>query len=110
MIKIHIYRDHHKNIAEYLVEGHAYAAEPGSDIVCASISVLAQTTLLALYELLSIDVIYEIKDGRLYCKLPEALSTDIREKANLILDTMIIGIKGTQGMYKEFIEFYDEEV
>ncbi|QEK12036.1 ribosomal-processing cysteine protease Prp [Crassaminicella thermophila] len=110
MIKIHIYRDQEKNIMQYSVEGHANAAEYGSDIVCASISILTQTTMLALYELLSIDIAYEIEDGWLYCKLPDNLSNDIREKANLILDTMIIGIKGTQGMYQEYIEFYDEEV
>lgn len=110
MIKIHVCRDHEKNIVEYSVEGHAYAAEPGSDIVCASISILAQTTVLALYELLSIDVIYEINDGYLYCKLPNQLSKDMREKASLILNTMIIGMKGTQQMYKEFIDLCDEEV
>ncbi|QZY57084.1 ribosomal-processing cysteine protease Prp [Crassaminicella profunda] len=110
MIKIHIYRDEFKNIISYSVKGHANAAEYGEDIVCASMSVLAQTTLLALNELLHIDVIYEMEDGWLYCELPKDLSLSIREKANLILDTMIIGIKGSQGMYNEFIEFHDEEV
>ncbi|QXM05902.1 ribosomal-processing cysteine protease Prp [Crassaminicella indica] len=110
MIKIYIYRDENKNITSYSVKGHANAAKYGEDIVCASISILAQTTILALHELLSIDVIYEMKDGWLYCKLPEGLSNDIREKANLIMNTMIIGIKGTQEMYSEFIEFHDEEV
>lgn len=110
MIKIHIYRDHEKNIKSYSVEGHAHAAQMGEDIVCASISILAQTTVLALHELLSIDVIYEMEDGWLYCELPKNISNETRSQANLILDTMLIGIKGTQGMYSEYINFYDEEV
>ncbi|MCT4621423.1 MAG: ribosomal-processing cysteine protease Prp [Marinisporobacter sp.] len=110
MIEIHIYRDEFKNITSYSVKGHANASPHGEDIVCASISILAQTTVLALHELLHMDVIYEVEEGWLYCELPKDLSLSIREKANLILDTMIIGIKGTQGMYNEFIEFYDEEV
>lgn len=110
MIHIHIYRDKKKNITKYLVEGHAEFAEHGEDIVCASISILAQTTVLALHELLSIDVVYETKDGWLSCELPSNLPDDIREKANLLLNTMLIGIKGTQGMYSKFIGFHDEEV
>ncbi|WZL71570.1 ribosomal-processing cysteine protease Prp [Clostridiaceae bacterium 35-E11] len=110
MIKIHIYRDTRKNITKYIIQGHANAAKYGEDIVCASVSILAQTTILALHELLSIDVIYEMKDGWLSCELPVDLSDDVREKANLILDAMLIGIRGTQGMYEKYIELYDEEV
>lgn len=110
MIKIHIYRDGNDNIVKYSIEGHAHAAEYGEDIVCASVSMLGQTTVLSLYELLSIDVSYEIKDGFLYCELPQNISNDIREKANLILNTMVIGIKGTQQLYGEFIELHNKEV
>jgi len=110
MIKVCVYRDRKNNVIRYTVEGHANAAEYGKDIVCASISILAQTAVLALYELLDIDVNYEMKEGWLSCQLPEFLPEQIREKANLILETMIIGIRGTQEMYKEFIEFHDREV
>ena len=60
--------------------------------------ILAQTAVLALYELLDIDVIYEMEEGWLSCELPESLPEQIREQANLILKTMIIGIKGTQNV------------
>lgn len=110
MIKIHIHRDVHKNIIGYTVQGHANAAAYGEDIVCAGISILAQTALLALHELLSIDVSYEMEDGWLYCKLPMNLPKELLDKANLILNTMLIGIKGTQGMYGRYIELHDEEV
>ncbi|PAB60856.1 ribosomal-processing cysteine protease Prp [Anaeromicrobium sediminis] len=109
MIKIDFSRDDQGNIVEFSVEGHADAAPHGEDIVCASISILSQTTILALHELLSIDLEYAMEDGYLSCKLPD-LSEEVREKANLILNTMLIGIKGTQGMYNEFIDLNDKEV
>jgi uncharacterized protein YsxB (DUF464 family) len=110
MIKICIYRDDENNIVKYTVEGHANSAEYGKDIVCASISILAQTAILALYELLHIDICYEMQDGWLSCQLPKSLPKDIREQSNLILNTMLIGIRGTQQIYESFIELYNKEV
>jgi uncharacterized protein YsxB (DUF464 family) len=110
MIKIIIQRDIHERIIGYTVEGHANAAEYGQDIVCASISVLAQTAILALFELLSIHIIYEMKDGWISCKLPDDLTDELYNQANLILNTMLIGIKGTYKMHSEYIELHDREV
>ncbi len=110
MIIVKIRRDQNNNITKFSVEGHANADEYGKDIVCASISLLTQTTVLALYELLDIEIVYEIDDGWLYCELPLNLSDTLREKANLILNTMVLGIKGTTQMYTGFIELLDKEV
>ena len=110
MIIIKTYRDHKNNITKFSVKGHANADEYGKDIVCASISILSQTSILALYELLRIEIVYEMNDGWLYCELPKDLDPVIREKANLILDTMLIGIRGTKEMYQDFIELIDKEV
>jgi len=51
MISISIYRNSKKDIEQFVVEGHAYAADPGQDIVCAAVSVLTQTTVLGLHEI-----------------------------------------------------------
>lgn len=110
MIHIRVTRDQEKNIISYSVKGHADYAERGEDIVCASISILAQTAILALHEIAAIDIIYEVNDGYVFCKLPEGLSIDQREKASIILNTLYIGIKGTQGMYGRYIDLHDEEV
>ncbi|MEW9123744.1 MAG: ribosomal-processing cysteine protease Prp [Thermotaleaceae bacterium] len=110
MIVVNILRDNNKHICQYSIKGHANFAEHGEDIVCASISILAQTAILALHEIAKIDVIYEISNGWLFCKLPDGLSSKEREQANIILDTLYIGVKGTQGMYESYIELHDEEV
>lgn len=110
MIIIEIFRDQKSQITKFIVKGHANADEFGKDIVCASISVLSQTSVLALYELLKIEISYEIDNGWLFCELPKKLDTDIREKANLVLDTMLIGIRATKEIYQDFIELIDKEV
>ncbi|SHJ89468.1 hypothetical protein SAMN02745975_03160 [Geosporobacter subterraneus DSM 17957] len=110
MVIIRITRDQDNNITSYSVKGHADAAERGEDIVCASISILAQTTILALHEIAAIDIMYEVNDGYVFCKLPDELSKEKREKASIILNTFHIGIRGTQGMYARYIELHDEEV
>ncbi|WP_432408925.1 ribosomal-processing cysteine protease Prp [Wukongibacter sp. M2B1] len=110
MINITINRDYKKNIVSFSVKGHAYADEYGRDIVCASISMLTQTIVLALHDVAGIDVTYEMDDGFLYCEIPDNIDVTSREKANIIFDTMLIGIKGTIGMYSDYIKLQDEEV
>lgn len=110
MINITINRDHKKDVVSFSVEGHAYADEVGRDIVCASISILTQTIVLALHDVANIDVTYEMNDGFLYCEIPDNIDVARREKANIILDTMLTGIKGTIEMYSDYIKLQDEEV
>ena len=110
MIKIRVTRNKQKNIVSFSVKGHANADEYGKDIVCASISILAQTAVLALHEVGYIDVIYEMEDGLLNCKIPDDIDSTQRERANIILDTMLIGMNGTANMYPDYIKLQDEEV
>lgn len=110
MITIKVIKNKKKEIISFSVEGHADADEHGKDIVCASVSILTQTSVLALYEVADIDVIYEMDDGWLFCQLPDNISGLQRERANIILETMIIGIKGTLELYRDYIKLQYEEV
>lgn len=110
MIKIKISRNKNNDIVYFSIEGHANYDEFGEDIVCASISILGQTIVLALDEVADIDVTYEMDEGWLTCQIPENIDNKQRERANVIIDTMLIGIKGTIEMYPEYIKLQDEEV
>lgn len=110
MITIRIVKNKKRDIVSFSTHGHADSDEHGKDIVCASISILTQTTVLALYEVADIDVIYEMDDGWLFCQLPDNINNLQRERANIILETMIIGIKGTLEMYRDYIKLQYEEV
>ncbi len=109
MINVQINKEANR-IISFSVKGHAYADDPGKDVVCASMSILAQTTVLALYEVAGIDIVYEIDNGWLYCKLPPNLDAKKRERANIILDSMLVGMKATEEMYSDYIEISYKEV
>ncbi|QUH26073.1 ribosomal-processing cysteine protease Prp [Serpentinicella alkaliphila] len=110
MIKVQIKRSRNGEIQSFSINGHANADEYGKDIVCAAVSVLSQTTLLGLHDIAKIEIDFKVQDGNLECKLPVNLSNDKRQKANLLLETMIMGIKNIYESYSEYIAIHDKEV
>lgn len=112
MINILIQRDKENRIRFFSIEGHAYAAEQGYDIVCASVSVLSQTAILALDEIGKVDINFSIRDdGYLSCEIPYPIEDKVqRLKTDTILDTIMIGLKGIIEAYPEYITLHNEEV
>ncbi|MBU5677714.1 ribosomal-processing cysteine protease Prp [Alkaliphilus sp. MSJ-5] len=110
MISISIYRNAKKNIEQFIVKGHAYAADPGQDIVCAAVSVLSQTTVLALHEIAHVAIEYEIENGYLKCKLPMNLMEKELYETKLLIDTMLLGLNNIRESYPQYVEIHDKEV
>lgn len=110
MISISVYRNSKKNVEQFIVTGHAYAADPGQDIVCAAVSVLTQTTVLGLHSIASIAIEYEIDNGYLKCKLPVDLIEKELYDAKLLINTMLLGLKNIQESYPKYVEIHDKEV
>ncbi|WP_026475956.1 ribosomal-processing cysteine protease Prp [Alkaliphilus transvaalensis] len=110
MISILIERNDKKEVSRFEISGHAEAAERGQDIVCAAVSVLSQTIVLALHEITKINITYEINNGFLTCRIPDELTKEEREKTNLLLETMLIGLKNLELGYSEYIALHDKEV
>lgn len=115
MIKVKIFRDKNKNIVGYTVKGHAGYAEPGNDIVCAAISALTQTALISLNEVCGIDeesIEYTINDkkGYLSVKITQDIDNEKKYKANIVLETMYVGIKALELDYSEYITLEYGEV
>lgn len=110
MISISVYRNSKKNIEQFIVKGHAYAADPGQDIVCAAVSVLTQTTVLALHEIAKVAIEYEVKNGYLKCKLPINLMEKELYDTKLLIDTMLLGLNNIRESYPKYVEIYDKEV
>ncbi|KAB3531429.1 ribosomal-processing cysteine protease Prp [Alkaliphilus serpentinus] len=110
MIKIVIKRNENGNISEFDIKGHASSAKAGEDIVCAAVSVLSQTTLLGLYEILKIELDHQREKGDIYCRIPDNLPQSKREDANILLETMVLGLKSLVIGYPKYIELHDKEV
>lgn len=115
MIKIKIFRDKDNYIKKYTVSGHANFDDYGKDIVCAAISVLAQTTLLSLVKVCglekkSIEYTIDDKTGFLDVNLPENIEISILENTQIVLNTLIVGVKSVIESYPKYVTLQDREV
>lgn len=110
MIKICVKKSQQQYIA-VSVTGHANYDDRGKDIVCASVSILAQTTLASLGNLSEIEFIdYKVEEGDLSFELPTNLNDQQRYDSNLLIESFLIGIKGILEIYPKYLDLKVEEV
>lgn len=93
-------------IAGIKVSGHTDYDVSGEDIVCAALSAMTQTALLGLLSVAGISVKFDRdeEDGFLSFKLPENLSESQAHDAEIILQTMLIGVSDLAQGYSDFIK------
>ena len=108
MIDVVLYRTDGKLLA-FTVEGHAGYADRGSDIVCAAVSAITQTTILGLEEILDLTANIEIKEGKLSLILNER-DPEKSMQAELLLETMVLGLYGIKTEHEEHLSIREEEV
>lgn len=98
MVKVTIYKKSN-NYVGYELKGHSQFAEQGEDIVCAGVSTLAQSTLIAINELVTEKIKYDVESGYLKVNYP----TDINEKqkadVNLLTEAMKLGLREMEKQY-----------
>lgn len=100
MVKVTLtYRDDGA-IISCKISGHAGYDDPGYDIVCAAVSVLACTAVLGLEQVAQQEGIYEAEAG--HCLIQ--LMGDITEKGQTILRTMVLGLEEIGRQYSEFVK------
>ena len=104
MIDISIYKNSMHKTEKVVVSGHAGYARHGEDIVCAAVSILSQTILIGLVEVLKQDVRYEISDGYL------EFSLENNDSINALLDTFELGIENLLQEYGSYLKLKKEEV
>lgn len=95
-----------ERIVRVTCDGHTGYGVEGEDIVCAGLSSVVQTALMGLLRIACIAVKYEVKEeeGYLMMELPDILSEREQDMANIILDTMMLGIADLHEGYSDFIE------
>jgi len=94
-------------VTGYTIRGHAGYKPRGEDIVCAAVSMLAQTALLGLNRFIKEGLSYSIDDsGVLRCSLPGKLSDLEKIQAEAILETMVVGLKNLQKNYSKHIRVF----
>ncbi|MGE5508484.1 MAG: ribosomal-processing cysteine protease Prp [Chitinophagales bacterium] len=94
-------------VTGFSVSGHAGFGKRGTDIVCAGVSVLVDTTVLSLSQVAGIPVQAEAGPGRMDCSLPESLDPAAAGRAGLLLETMLLGLKEIARAYPGRLRFVD---
>lgn len=123
MIKIRI-QSRNNNIISYTIKDHALRDREAVligeayDMVCNSVSVLSQSVIIGLDEVLKLNVSYEMADGYLNLDLSEFTLEEI-ESAQVLLKTfeksiesVILSLDQSFGNKKrcKYIDFKKEEV
>lgn len=109
MIKIVFYKDSSDHFIGFKSVGHAGAGEYGEDVVCAAISVLIINTMNA---------IERFTDDKADCKMNAKQSGYLcyRLKGNgsddtqLLLKSLLLGIKGVMSENRKYIKLKIKEV
>lgn len=91
---ITIYKSH-KGLT---IDGHANFAEQGKDIVCAAVSVLAQTLIESIEELTADDVRSVIEHGHI-----ELNYRNLSETSRVLMDSFFIGCRMLESEYPECV-------
>ncbi len=109
MTSITICKDKSGSYKKLICEGHAAFSYKGSDIVCASVSVLLINTLNVLEELAHETMKEECneKDGIIICEFISPL----QERSIFLLDAMVYGIQNIEKEYgKKYVKVNFKEV
>ena len=109
MTEIKISRDKSGNIVKFVIDGHSEFSE-SEDIVCSAISSVSFATLNGIEKILKIPFGYEKDDGYLYFVLPDELKNDLREKVNILLDSMFLFFKDLEEQYGDYVNIIELEV
>ncbi|SHJ46773.1 hypothetical protein SAMN02745248_00214 [Hathewaya proteolytica DSM 3090] len=98
-------------ILGFQISGHAGYAECGHDIVCSAVSTLGYTFLNGITDVLSIKPEYEIKDddGFMRMSFKDSSKEDII-KAQVLMQTMLLGMENLKILYGDYIKVVKEEV
>lgn len=81
------------------VSGHAGYAEPGKDIVCASITILTETLIDSLESFTNEKIEYSISDG-----MVDMHYGNLSEAGKLLVDSFFIGVCAVAKDYPEYIK------
>ena len=94
----------------FSVSGHANMGEYGEDLVCAAVSAVVQTAILGITDVCRIHAGVSIEEGETHCILTKDAKQDEIQRAGVVFDTMIAGVRSIQASYPKTLKFRNKEV
>ncbi|WP_223068274.1 ribosomal-processing cysteine protease Prp [Paenibacillus caui] len=107
MIIVTIKRDEQRSVTGFKIEGHANFAKAGRDIVCAGVSAVTVGTVNAVEELTGIAMNARMKNGFLSADLPLSFPVEAKEKAELLLSSLVVMLRTIEKSYGKYIKIED---
>ncbi len=110
MIKATIYRTTDGEVVSFSVNGHANFGDYGTDIVCAGVSAVTVGTINAIEQLCGISAQNNCKSesGHLTYVLPKGLEPEALEKAQLLLEGMVVSLQSIVQSYGKFVKINEK--
>lgn len=101
----------HENIICFNISGHAGYADSGLDIVCSAVSSISYTIANGITDVLYIEpeIVVNENDGLINLDLSRNPEEEI-ERSQVLMKTMLLGIKSIEQMYGDYIKVIEEEV
>lgn len=103
MIKVKAYLHPSFGFEGMEISGHAKYAEYGKDIICAGVSALVETAILGLEKIACLEPKIVKKSGYVSIIIPEDSLEDSLQKANIILETIYLGLEDMSKSYPDNI-------
>jgi uncharacterized protein YsxB (DUF464 family) len=110
MISFSIKRDRNNRINGFTCLGHAGYSEKGTDIVCAAVSALTQSAILALDRLVGVNLTLkaDAKTGFMDCSWKNIPSK--MEQSQLVIGMVALGLAEIQKQYPDHLNVNEVEV
>jgi uncharacterized protein YsxB (DUF464 family) len=112
MINI-VFKKKEYKLVSYSVNGHAEYEHNDTtiydDVVCGVVSNLAQVTILGVTEVLKLPAAYVAEEGDISLNLEGLLPEELND-CQVLMETMLLGLKNLEISYGEYIKILVEEV
>ena len=107
MITVTLQRSPNGYIRRFTAIGHAGFGEEGSDIICAAISAIAQTTIGSLQDLAGLLPVFRLENGLIECQTsdPDDMAPEQYRTARTLMDAMALGCLQIRNSYgKQYVK------
>ena len=106
---IAVFKKNSNKIVSVNLSGHAESVDEGYDMVCSAVSSVSLTVANGITEVLHIKPDISLEDGFLSMDFNRLSLEDI-DKCQILLETMLIGMKSIETNYGDYIRVELEEV
>ncbi len=107
MVRVKVARSPEGTPLSVEISGHSRFGSHGSDIVCAAVSALVQTTVFAMEDLLELPPGGVLEEGYAYLTLPGSAEPAKREQQLLLLETLLLGLREIEKTYPGYIRYLE---